>query len=76
MEDSRRATIYLNPHLHKALRLKSAESDRSLSDLVNEAVRHSLFEDAIDLEAIEERKKSPERSFEAFITGLRKHGRL
>ncbi len=76
MEDPRRATIYLDPRLHKALRLKAAETDRSLSDLVNEAIRHSMVEDAIDLEAIEERRGSPERSFEAFVTNLKKHGHL
>lgn len=75
-EDPRRATIYLEPRLHKALKLKAAHLDRTLSDLVNEAIRQSLAEDAIDLEAIEKRKKQPERSFEAFVTELRKDGLL
>ena len=50
----KRATVYFDPALHKALRLKAAETDRSLSDIVNEAVKLSLLEDAEDLAAFEE----------------------
>ena len=76
MEDSRRSTVYLEPRLHTALKLKAAHLDRTLSDLVNEAIRQSLAEDADDLDAIEKRKNKPERSFEAFVTELRKDGLL
>ena len=73
---SRRATIYLDAALHQALRLKAAETDQSLSDLVNAAVRSSLAEDADDLAAIEARKREPRRSFESFVAELRSRGDL
>jgi hypothetical protein len=73
---SRRATVYLDPDLHKALRLKSAETSRSVSDVVNDAVRDALAEDAEDLAAFEARKHEPIVSFEAFLKELRRHGKL
>ena len=76
MNEARRATIYFEPRLQKALKLKAVETDRSLSDLVNEAVRQSLMEDAIDLEAFEQRKNQRERSFESFVKELKKDGLL
>ncbi len=75
-EQQKRATIYLETNLHKALKLKAAETDRSISDLVNEAVRLSLKEDAIDLEAIRSRRKEPRRSLESFIAEMTKSGLL
>lgn len=75
-QPQRRSTIYLEPNLHKALKLKAAESDRCVSDLVNEAVRLSLKEDAIDLEAIRKRKKETRRSLESFIQEMAKSGLL
>jgi hypothetical protein len=72
----KRSTIYLDHDLHKALRHKSAEVDRSLSDLVNDAVRRSLTEDADDLAAFEERAKEPNVSFESVLKELKKRGKL
>ena len=73
---TKRATVYFDPALHKALRLKSAETEQSLSDLVNEAVRILLAEDAVDLAAIEERKDEPTISFEDFVKDLKDRGRI
>ncbi len=73
---SKRATIYFNPDLHKALRLKSVETSRSVSDLVNDAVRQALLEDAEDLAAFEERVNEPLVSYEAMVKRLKKDGRL
>ena len=73
---NKRATIYFDAQLHKALRLKAAESDRSVSDLVNEAVRLSLSEDAEDLKAISDRVNEPRRSFADFLTELKDEGEL
>ncbi|MFQ5799159.1 MAG: CopG family transcriptional regulator [Bacteroidota bacterium] len=73
---AKRATIYLEPHLHKALKVKAAETEQSVSELVNEAVRLSLLEDAEDLAAFEERAKEPNLPFEAVLKDLRKRGRL
>ena len=64
---SKRATIYLDPALHKALRLKSAETSRSVSDVVNDAVRHALAEDAEDLAAFEQRAHDPLISFKGLL---------
>jgi len=72
----KRATVYLDPMLHKALRIKAAETSRSISDLINEAIRLSLAEDAEDLAAFEERMNEPLVSFENVLKELKKHGRI
>lgn len=77
METSqKRATVYFDPALHRALRLKAAETDRSLSDLVNEAVKMSLAEDAEDLAAFDERTKEPDLPFEAVVKEMRRSGKI
>ena len=73
---ARRSTIYLDPALHRALKLKSIAADRSVSDLVNEAVRVALVEDAEDLEAVAERMSEPNIDFESAVRSLRARGRL
>ena len=77
METStKRATVYFDPGIHRALRLKAAETDRSLSDLVNEAVKLSLAEDAEDFAAFEERASEPNLPFEAVVKELKKRGKI
>lgn len=66
----------MDPHLHKALKLRAAETDRSVSDLINGAVRMSLLEDVEDLAAFEEGAKEPNLTFETVLKDLRKRGRL
>ncbi|MBW2466248.1 MAG: CopG family transcriptional regulator [Deltaproteobacteria bacterium] len=73
---TKRATIYFDPDLHKALRLKAAETSRSITDLVNEAVRESLSEDAEDLAAFDTRKREPLVSYEEMVKRLKKDGRI
>jgi hypothetical protein len=73
---TKRATVYFDPAIHRALRLKAAETDRSLSDLVNEAIKLSLAEDAEDLAAFEERASEPNLPFEAVVKELRKRGKI
>ena len=73
---AKRSTIYLDPDIHKALRLKAVETSRSVSDLVNEAVRESLSEDAEDLEAFEKRASEPLISYDAMVKRLKKDGRI
>lgn len=73
---SKRATIYFDPALHRALRLKAAETDRSLSELVNEAVKLSLAEDAEDLAAFEERAKEPDLRFEDVVREMKRSGAI
>lgn len=72
----KRATVYFDPALHRALRLKAAETDRSMSDLINEAVRLSLAEDAEDLSAFEGRSGEPDLSFETVVKELKRSGKI
>ena len=74
--ENKRATVYFDPDLHKALRLKSVETSRSVSDLVNEAVREALLEDAEDLASFEQRVKEPLVGYEEMVKRLKKDGRL
>lgn len=71
-----RATIYFDSDLHKALRLKAADSHRSISEIVNEAVREALREDQEDLEAFADRVAEPTISYEALLKDLKAHGKL
>ena len=73
---SKRSTIYLDPALHKALRLKSVETSRSMSDLINEIVKEALAEDAEDLSAFDERANEPLISYEEMVKRLKKDGRI
>ena len=73
---TKRATVYFVPELHRALRMKAAEVEKPLSDLVNEAVRQSLTEDFEDLAAFKERSREPNLSFESVLKDLRKRGKI
>ncbi len=72
----KRATVYFDPGLHRALRLKAAETDQSVSDLVNDAVKLSLADDADDLQSIRDRTAEPSLSFEKVVRDLRRRGQL
>ena len=72
----KRVTVNVDPDLHKALRLKAAETEQSYSALVNEALRQSLAEDADDLTVLAARAKEPRIPFEAFVKDLKKRGKL
>ena len=72
----KRATVYFDPYLHRALRLKAAETDRSISELVNEAVKVALAEDASDIEAFEVREKEPDYAFEDVVKDLKQRGKI
>jgi Ribbon-helix-helix protein, copG family len=72
----KRATVYLDEDLHKALKLKAIESDSSLSDIVNQAVRYTLEEDLDDLIAIETRKKEGTLPYETFLKELKSRGQI
>jgi hypothetical protein len=76
MATAKRATIYLDVDLHRALRVKALETERNISDLVNEAVRSTLAEDAEDLKAFRQRSKEPTISFEKVLSDLKRRGRL
>ena len=72
----KRATIYFDPYLHRALRLKSAETDRSISELVNEAVKAALAEDFSDIEAFEARENETDYAFEGVVKDLKRRGKI
>ena len=76
MDTSKRATVYFDPEIHRALRLKAAATERSVSELVNEAVGLTLREDAEDLEAFAERRGDPVLSFDEVVMDLRRRGRI
>lgn len=71
-----RATIYLDDDLHRALKMKAAATDRTISEIVSEAVRRELAEDADDLAAFEETKDEPKYAFEEVVRVLRERGKL
>ncbi len=73
---TKRSTVYLDPELHRALRIKAAETERSISELVNEAVKYALIEDSIDLKSFEERKDEPLVRFEDVLKKLKKNGKI
>ncbi len=73
---TKRATIYFDPDLHKALRLKAVETNQSLSELVNDAVREALAEDSEDLAAFDERAEEPAIPYDKMVMRLRKDGRI
>jgi hypothetical protein len=76
MDTPKRATVYFEAEVHRALRLKAAASDRSISDMVNDAVRVTLAEDAEDLAAFSERKSNKSLSFDTFVQSLKRRGRI
>ena len=76
MSELKRATVYFDPSLHKALRLKAAQTEHSVSDLVNAAVRRILAEDAADLAAFDARAKEPNLDFEGVLKDLKRRGKL
>ncbi|NWF92438.1 MAG: ribbon-helix-helix protein, CopG family [Syntrophaceae bacterium] len=73
---TKRVTVYLDPELHKALRLKAVETSRSISELVNNAIREALAEDAEDIAAFEERAKERLISYDEMVKRLKKDGRI
>ena len=75
-EANKRITVYLKPEYHRALRIKAAESEYTVSDLVNSAVRQALLEDAEDLEAFEQRAGEKRVAFEDVVKALKRDGKI
>ena len=73
---TKRTTVYLDPELHQALRLKSAVTERSISELINEMIQERLAEDAEDLKAFRERADEPVITYESLLEDLQAHGKL
>ncbi|HNS22688.1 MAG TPA: hypothetical protein PKH24_19450 [Sedimentisphaerales bacterium] len=73
---SKRATVYFDPAIHRALKIKAAETTRSISDIVNDALRRELAEDEEDLRAFEERAKERRFSFDKVLKDLKANGKI
>jgi hypothetical protein len=73
---AKRATVYFDAEIHRALRMKSAASERSISDVVNEAVKLNLAEDAEDLAVFKARAKEPSLAFEKVVKAMRRRGKI
>ena len=73
---SKRATVYCDPTIHQALRMKAASSHLSVSEIVDEALRMQLAEDQEDLSAFDSRVREPEMSYESLLKDLKKHGKI
>ena len=76
IQSAKRATVYLDSELHKALRLKAVETSKSVSELVNDAVREALVEDAEDIAAFEQRSGEPLIAYDEMLKRLRRDGRI
>ena len=78
MADVKRSTVYFEPQVYRALKIKAAVTDESISELVNDAVRESLREDELDLALARRRLRRPEKSrpFAEFVRDLKRQGRL
>lgn len=73
---TKRSTIYFDPELHKALKVKAAISNHTLSEIVNDIVKRALAEDVEDLTAFEERRNEPNLDFEDILLCLKKSGKI
>ena len=76
IKPAKRSTVYLDPDLHRVLKLKAAETSRSVSDLVNESVRHELLQDQQDLQVFTDRLKEPTISYEQLLKELKQDGKI
>lgn len=73
---TKRATVYLEPEMHRALQLKAFETSRSISDLINDALRGELAEDEADLAVFAARRNDPTVSLAAFVEELKRDGKI
>lgn len=76
MDTQKRATVYFEADVHRALRLRAAAMDRSISDMVNDAVKAALAEDAEDLTAFADRINDRSLSFDTFVQSMKRRGRI
>jgi hypothetical protein len=73
---NKRATVYFDPDIHKVLKIKAAETSRSISEIVDDAIRQELAEDEYDLKIFRERAHEPSISFEKVLANLKKNGKI
>ena len=73
---SKRATVYFDPEIHKALKIKAASTSKSISEIIDTVIRFELYEDEEDLRAFEERKNEPSMAFEDVLKELKSNGKI
>lgn len=73
---NKRATVYFDEDIHKALKIKAAETSRSISDLIDDAVRHELAEDEDDLKAFRMKAAEETVPFEKVLRDLKASGKI
>ncbi|HQZ83778.1 MAG TPA: hypothetical protein PLR83_11195 [Pyrinomonadaceae bacterium] len=76
IEKQKRSTIYLEPDVHRAIKLRSVHTNRSISDIVNESLKTTLSEDAEDLAAFDERASDRVMSYETLLSKLKADGKI
>ncbi|MBP9663460.1 MAG: hypothetical protein KBD94_02485 [Pyrinomonadaceae bacterium] len=72
----KRATVYIEPKIHQAIKVKSALTHQSISDLVNDALRATLSEDEEDLRAFDEHANDPLMTYEELLARLKADGKI
>ena len=73
---SKRATVYFEPAVHQALKIRAATTEQSISEIIDEAVRTLMLEDQEDLQAFSDRISEPEMTYEELLTDLKSHGKI
>ncbi len=73
---NKRATVYFDPEIHRALKIKAATTSQSISEIIDAAIRFELYEDEEDLRTFEERKNEPSRAFEDVLKDLKRNGKI
>ena len=73
---NKRATVYFDPEIHRALKIKAATTSQSISEIIDAAIRLELYEDEEDLRAFEERKNEPGMAFEDVLKELKRNGKI
>ena len=73
---NKRATVYFDPEIHRALKIKAATTSQSISEIIDAAIRFELYEDEEDLRLFEERKNEPSMAFEDVLKALKRNGKI
>lgn len=73
---TKRSTIYFDPAIHRVLKLMAIETEQSISDIVNEAIRHELAQDQEDLAVFAKRAKESSISYETLLKKLKVDGKI
>lgn len=72
----RPTTVYLDPRIARAIKMKAAASGKSVSDFANEGLAALLREDERDLRIFRERKNQPTRDYDEVVREMKRDGLL